>query len=236
MIRRILLILLAGLVVTGSAIVVLRKTYHAGYAAGRQDLRVSLAPRGYNARRSRILGFQAANLPPGGAVVLGDSIVELQIFSTLCGRPVLNAGMSGIKTGELADQAPGILAQAHPSLVILAVGANDLTRSTQTPTDQWRRDYARLLRAVGKTPLMIMGIQPFEQGKIYSGKIDPAGRRIENVLLPQIASAAGAIYVPPLSSADGLTSDGVHPNREGARHWQASVEAACPKLGQARGG
>jgi|GEM_PF-826762 len=204
-----------------------RALYDRGYAQAAADAEVYFK---YHMLRAQTLEGQASKRPAGGVLVLGDSIVELQNFTSLCGLPVFNAGISGLTTDRLAGLAPQLVAAARPRLVVVAIGANDTRRDAAVvPEDRWRAAYRKLLTAAGRRPVIVVGVQPIEKDKPGAALFDGPAMAARSAVLARIAHAAGAAYVPPLASVQGLTVDGVHLNAEGDRQWQASVEAACEK-------
>lgn len=197
----------------------LRLAYQRGFGAALQQAQF---------KRGGVIFQQAAKQPRDGVVVLGDSNVELQRFTTLCGRPVLNAGISGVTTGPLARPVEGILRHARPAIVVVAVGVNDAAAARTTPFDTWQADYRALLRSVRAKHVIVMGIPPIEPGQRWSRNFDQAMIDRQNAALPALAAAAGAHFVRPLASTRGLTFDGVHLTVRGDALWQAAVETACP--------
>ena len=204
-----------------------RALYDRGYAQAAADAQVYFK---YHTLRAQTLEGQAAKRPAGGVLVLGDSIIELQNFTSLCGLPVINAGISGLTTDRLAGLAPQLVAAARPRLVVVAIGANDTRRDAAVVSaDQWRAAYRKLLAAAGRRPVIVVGVQPIEKDKPGAAPFDGPAMAARSAALVRIARAAGAAYVPPLASVQGLTVDGIHLNAEGDRQWQTSVEAACPR-------
>ena len=208
-----------------------------GWAAGMAAVAAGAAWLGYDygLRKGRIgtgrggvLWEQSVKVSPGGVVVLGDSNVELQIFSTLCGKPVFNAGVSGITTAALIEPARMVVRRAEPAVIVVAVGVNDAAQLVATPPAAFARDYARLVRAVTRGGRVILvGIPPIEPGKRWGSGFDEARIAAFNAALPKLAAENGATFVPALRSTKGLTFDGLHFNAAGDRVWQATVEAAC---------
>jgi lysophospholipase L1-like esterase len=154
---------------------------------------------------------RAADVEPGGIVVLGDSIVEQQQIAQLCGRPALNAGISGARVRHFIDLTPRILALARPSRVVVALGANDLRGPKATSPAQLERQFQQVLDAAGPRPI-VMGV---------------AGTGAEEInrRLSAVTHTQGGTFVAPLPVA--LTVDGVHPSSEGKREWRRRIEAAC---------
>lgn len=82
------------------------------------------------ARISVILA-QAQQMPPGGILVIGDSITERVRFDTLCGKPALNAGISWATSKDWLPVARQVIAAARPSVVVVSIGTNDKGRFLQ---------------------------------------------------------------------------------------------------------
>lgn len=201
--------------------------YRLGYRAARADLHMSQALKSYYVERTAVLTQQAADFAPGGAVILGDSIVEWQVINSLCGLPTLNAGISGIKTEQLSLSAKRVLSVTKPSLVVIAVGINDTGKADKVPIHQWVAAYRRLLQTVRASRIIIVGVEPLKGKK--SQQFDSAMRERQNLLLPKLAREANAAYVAPFDSATGITRDGIHLNVVGARRWRAAIETACSR-------
>lgn len=61
-------------------------------------------------------------------VIVGDSITEMASFpNDLDGRPLINAGIGGATIADYAALASKIFEGSKPSLIIVAIGANDTT-------------------------------------------------------------------------------------------------------------
>lgn len=67
---------------------------------------------------------QAAQMPAGGVVVIGDSTAEFNRFDSLCGLPALNAGIAWSSASDWLGDDLRVIRAARPSLVILALGSN----------------------------------------------------------------------------------------------------------------
>lgn len=77
-------------------------------------------------REARMVAIldQAAQMPAGGVVVIGDSTAEFNHFTQLCGLPALNAGIAWSTPSDWLDDAPKVIRAAKPSVVVLALGSN----------------------------------------------------------------------------------------------------------------
>ena len=213
-------ILLAGLGYVGA-----KAIYREGRMAGARSVPGKAL---YSAWRVLILRNQAAKAEVGAVMVVGDSIVEQQNFTRLCGRPVFNAGITAATTGVVADAIPSVVKAGRPAMIVVAVGINDASHDIATPFADWRAHYRTLLSRLGDVPLVIVGVQPTEERKLGQRGHDLALVRAQNAALPALAAEVGGRFVAPLPSAVGLTIDGTHLNAEGDRRWQAAVERACP--------
>jgi len=167
--------------------------------------------------RERGLAIQSHldQIGPGAALVIGDSIVERQAFGTLCGLPVINAGIGRATAEDALAFGPMVSVRAKPAITIVAIGTNDSMQ--RRASADFRRDFRLLLDRT--MPDMVVGVR------------DP---RID-ALIQSEADRAGAAYVPPEEPAAIQTVDGVHPSPLGARSWQAAIERHCPGKSAATG-
>lgn len=61
-------------------------------------------------------------------VILGDSLVEMaQLPVSLCGKPVVNAGIGGAQTSDFMRLGPKLLERTKPTAIVVGLGANDRT-------------------------------------------------------------------------------------------------------------
>lgn len=68
---------------------------------------------------------QASQMPPGGVLVIGDSVTERVRMPILCGRPALNAGIGWSTSADWLPDAHQVIAAAHPAIVVVEIGEND---------------------------------------------------------------------------------------------------------------
>lgn len=108
------------LVLAGAAFVI-------GVGAGALKWRGSAEAFHREARMTVIL-TEAQQMPKGGILVIGDSIAERVRMPTLCGRPVLNAGISWSTSKDWLPDAKKVIAAAQPSIIALEIGTNDKGR------------------------------------------------------------------------------------------------------------
>ena len=175
--------------------------------------------------RSAAILRQAETFPDGGVFLIGDSITEFAYVPSLCGRPVLNAGLGGSRVTEWQGLAPKLFGDAKPALVIFALGVNDARRSTLASPDAWERDYARLVGQAHGARVAIMGIQPIEPNKRIGPGFDAERARQLNESARRVAAATHAVFIAPPTTPQ--TSDGIHLNEAGRREWVQRLNAAC---------
>lgn len=172
-------------------------------------------PSHFDARTAVILD-QARSFPPGGVVVFGDSLVERQRLTMLCGLPVLNAGVSGARITDVAAFAEQVASAARPSLSIVAVGTNDVI---QGPAPTWLADYRVLLAGIGPSVRAIVGIGLAHQNQ--------AAVAMDKVLRRE-ARDRHIRFIEALPAKPGLfLDDGVHHSAAGKAIWQANLAAIC---------
>ena len=191
----------------------------------------SVPAESYYLARGSVLAAEAEDFPRGGVLVLGDSIVERQYIAHLCGRPVLNAGISGITAGRMSEVAPPIVAAADPALVVVAVGVNNAIVWRATSAVIAQRSLEALLTGLRGRTLILVGIQPVEPNRAVPRPHEPwsmYGVAQVRAMMPDLARRFGASYVPPLAATGNRTADGIHLTPAAAAEWQAAVERACP--------
>jgi lysophospholipase L1-like esterase len=146
----------------------------------------------------------ATQMPGGGTLVLGDSIVEQQRALELCG-PTFNAGIGGYTAGQWRISAGPLIAMLKPSRAVIALGTND---QQQSVPQQFRENYAAILNQLRGVKVVAVGIR--------GGKLDTD------------IAALGVRVVPwPVAETDML-EDGLHLAPAGVAAWQKAVrEALC---------
>ncbi|CAM3293840.1 hypothetical protein SPAN111604_14965 [Sphingomonas antarctica] len=168
-------------------------------------------------REKAILSHAAQDRFP--IVMVGDSFVELMDLPILCGKRVLNAGVSGAKVADTAQFAPKVIASERPKLLIVNVGVNDAHRKVMTRAADVRRDLTSILDVARKAGVrvLLLGIAPIT-GKGISAEFN-ADKAIElNAALIML----GGKPVPALDSDDGL-----HPNAKGYVKLKSIISGVC---------
>jgi hypothetical protein len=143
-------------------------------------------------------------------VIFGDSITEMARFpEKIEGYPVVNAGIGGATIHDVLSLSPRLLDEVTPSVIVVALGANDVGSSTVP------EDYAALLSYLKK-----------RAPAVYAVAVTPLDG--VEAINSQIVAAAKSADVPVIEThiAIAMLTDGIHPNPEGSRRWTAAVVAA----------
>ena len=134
-------------------------------------------------------------------VVLGDSIAEMaRLPATICGHPVVNAGIGGATSSDFLWLTAVLLKNASPSIIVIAIGANDHTQQSQS-------DFARLVAAV----------------QTFSAKVIVVPTTTETAVYRNAASAAGADFAAIEVASSDRMADGIHLNRVGYQRWTKTL-------------
>ena len=156
------------------------------------------------------------------------------------GARLLNVAVSGATTADVLRDQVDRVREAHPTLVTLGVGANDVTRGT-TP-EAFARDFEALLGALEdevEGPIVVTNVPDLSLAPAVTGVPRQALRarvEAENELIREIASRHGVRVVDVFSSSrDELAqrpttlfaADGYHPSDAGYALW---AEAMWPTV------
>lgn len=178
--------------------------------------------------RRRRAQFEAAPVPEGRFVFLGDSITQRGLWDQwLPELPGLNRGIDGDSTSALLRRLDSAI--NHPIAVSLLVGTNDLHGAKEL------RDLAgiaarteQIVRAIGarapETTVFVNSVMP--RTPFFAARIRELNERYRD-----IAARTGSTFIdlwPELADADGalrpeLTQDHLHLSPEGYRVWSSVV-------------
>lgn len=170
-----------------------------------------------------IIKLQASQAGYGRAVLLGDSITEGLYYNTVCGSPIINAGIGGIGVRGMLDFLPAILQATRPSVVVVLLGVNDAYGKSVplSSLSRWSVGYDHLVNAIisfGATPVL-MTILPVEKGKpLGAQSFDEQAIKYFNQQIRKIAKAHKIPLVDTYKMwansggyiLRGSTVDGVH--------------------------
>jgi lysophospholipase L1-like esterase len=144
-------------------------------------------------------------------IVIGDSITEMaRLPETADGHPVVNAGIGGATISDFEVIAPRLISEAHPSLIVVALGANDVGSSAI------KQDYAALLSGFRKMTPKLLAV----------GVVGPSGSDSVNAQIKEVAEKAGVQFVAvSLPERSTLPGD-IHLNASGSKVWVSAVTTA----------
>lgn len=172
--------------------------------------------------RAFALRIAAEDVPAGGALLIGDSITEMEHISSLCGLPVFNAGISGSRVSDWSALGPYLIAKTKPRLIVVALGVNDAQKRWNFDPTVFDSAYRGILRTV-RAPVVV--VTPWGVEAASSDIIDRA--RLRNIQAA-IDRMPATMTIKPIEPV-GMTIDGVHPNARGRAIWRERLAAACKK-------
>ena len=186
----------------------------------------------YDTRRLVILSHARQQADP--VMILGDSIVDMVELPSLCGKTVLNAGVSGARTAAVEQLSRELLAIRHPQLVIVAVGLNDAHRDAKTSDAEFIDKYRAIVARARMTgaDVRVTTIPPVGPSAVgRAGEFDRARIVALNALIRRIGVPVIDVN-DALADDDGVepaafTDDGVHPNARGYGVWKQVMAQAC---------
>lgn len=166
-------------------------------------------------------------------IIIGDSLVELADFQTLCDGTVLNAGVGGATLRDIPPLLNGILDAAQTQNVVIAVGVNNATRANPTAIADFERQYLELIKSLTQREIhvSISTISPVAHD-LPNGDRNFDVRQIASINkeVRDISERTGARLVDfsSLAGPDGflpanLTVDGVHLRAEGYALWRETI-------------
>ena len=178
----------------------------------------------HGASRQFIIGSTLARVDDA-IVVLGDSIVEASTLPrSLCGHPVVNAGIGG---GSTASHLGSILSEAlgdkRAALFVVSLGTNDA--AIPNSVEQYRSNYRALLADLAELAprRAIAAIPPPEAGLEEAKKVSVAAIDSYNAILPGLAEEARVSFIPLPTMPVRHTLDGLHLNAAGYEVWDRAI-------------
>ena len=182
----------------------------------------------------------ASALPAGATVVaLGDSLTQgvgastaqsyPQLLAERTGWNVINAGISGETSSQIAQRLPQLLEAQQPSLVIVCAGGNDWLRRQSAQAAQ--AEIAGMLQRC-KTqgiPVLLVAVPEFSMAAALTGRVQDH---------PIYAALAKDEQVPLLAGAwsevlanDAMRADQVHANAAGYARFTELLVAQLKSSG-----
>lgn len=177
--------------------------------------------------RMGILNLQAPLLGQGRVLLVGDSNTEAFWWSTVGSCNVLNAGMGGATSFDIATRAPAMAGLTKPSLVHVMIGTNDLLAAIPPATiANYVGQIIAAFKAVG-AKVVVWPIPPLAGVDVTAA----------NQALATVANTNGAYWDwwwPTQLTAANFVSDGIHlaPSGQISRYyrietWRQYLGVAC---------
>lgn len=144
---------------------------------------------------------------------------------------LLNLAVNGYSTQELIDSELPVADQFRPTLVTLAIGANDIVRG-RSP-DDYRANLKKIFAAIPAKLCVAIPQPDWSRSPVAKAFGDPDALQQQIVLYNQIleeeAKAAGARYLNlwPLmrrqADAKKVAPDGLHPSPTAHQEWAEAL-------------
>jgi hypothetical protein len=170
-------------------------------------------------------------------IVIGDSIVEASTLPrSICGHPVVNAGLNGASTAsDLGGWLGTALGGSRAASIIVSLGINDALTPAPQGNEKFAERYAALLGLLAKSTsrLAVIEIGPVEaQGRMTAALRDEVTRTVAgyNSALRDLARHHGAAFVALPAMSAPHTIDGVHLNAGGYQAWEKAVLEAAGSI------
>jgi lysophospholipase L1-like esterase len=190
-------------------------------------------PDDHRRARQRVL-YYTLNRIEDPVIVVGDSIVEASTLPrSICGHAIVNAGLNGASTAsDLGNWLAQALDGKKASAIIVALGTNDALGSARNSRQHFVDRYsAQLAQFSTLTPrLAVLGIPPTEaRGRVTVKMRQEFMDTIDdyNSVLPDMATANHATFVPLPAMPETHTIDGVHLDSDGYLAWDKAVMQAA---------
>jgi len=144
-------------------------------------------------------------------------------LAALTGWNVVNGGVPGDTAAQAQERLPALLAEHHPTLVIVSLGGNDFLRRVATAeTESALRRVVALTRDAGAQVLLVAVPQPSLSAAIGAGLADhPLYQRLADELALPLHAGGWARVL----GDERLKSDQIHANAEGYRVFAEGLAA-----------
>jgi lysophospholipase L1-like esterase len=185
----------------------------------------------FETREQAILAHARQN-PTFDFAIIGDSITEFAYLPSLCGTPVLNAGIAGANVSDAKELMTMLSPVLQARTIVLAVGVNDAgTWASQRGAIE--EEYEQLVRLAQSS-----GAEVFVAtvGPVASAAYDLSLIARINAQIKSVAARTGVMLIDLNAQLHAdETTDGVHLNEVGNRRWRDLIEAAvCHALPRPR--
>jgi lysophospholipase L1-like esterase len=189
-----------------------------------------ISPRDLGHRRLDVRSFVIRNQLSQAdhpIVFMGDSITEsARLPSSICDRPVVNAGVGASNLGTYAEFAKEIVQNLDAALIVVALGINDAGVEL---TSDFKQRYLAFVHTVLKhaPKAVLVGIPPIEDGPLKNYFDIEEAQRIDDIIR-EVAHEEGAEFVDLRAAIKShpATVDGVHLWARGYKPWLAAITDA----------
>jgi len=183
-------------------------------------------PKGQNAAPPRPLLIKAALKDANDPVIiLGDSIVERATLPrSICGRPVINAGIAGSTTASGLDaMLIKALGSKQAAMIVTSIGVNDA--AIPLSAESYKTNYLTLLSALktATSRLAVVSVTPIEVGPTQPDQAKSVAIDSYNSVLPAIAQDAKATLLTVPHMPAKHTVDGLHLNADSYVIWNKAL-------------
>lgn len=200
-----------------------------------------LTSESYADQRLSLINSQLNEAKPGFILLAGDSHSELlNTTYRLCGRELVNGGVSGAKAELYRDFVQRLAFNAAPDAVVYSIGTNNLLRKkdplASAPTREFEDNVARTVAAFRKKArrVIVLAVPPISTE--LKDKFEIAAVNAYTGALRNACERAGCEVVDPYDfarEADGSTAragatrDGIHLSSYRAVHARIE-QLLCP--------
>jgi lysophospholipase L1-like esterase len=189
----------------------------------------------HNAVRQFIVRSDMAQ-KPNAILFAGDSITEAAFLpESICGHPVINAGLGGADIGSYLDFARLTMPSDLKSpLIVVALGTNDSTSIGAKWDNPLAPAYGRLADYLETHAdrLLFAGIPPIEMsGALAKSYFDIDFSRKNDAAIRAVALSRSVDFVDLQTAIVGehLTVDGIHLTPIAYREWLTAIVHAAEK-------
>lgn len=192
--------------------------------------------------RMGVINAHIAEASPGYILVAGDSNAEMvNPAIRMCGRELVNAGISGAKIKDFVLHWRGFDLHNPPAAVLISIGTNDLHRKRNPLQPKYLAEFEKQAEVLARQAMasskavFLMAVPPAERSMtVYEpGAVVAFSERLKGV-----CARLGCTFVDPFAAArdgdtglakTGSTRDGIH--ARSYRKAMAGIEPqVCPKL------
>lgn len=170
-------------------------------------------------RGSNIISF-GDSLTAGYGAAAGEDYPSR--LSSMIGRPIVNAGVSGDTTEMALARIDGDVLSHDPRIVIVGLGGNDYLRGVDIATTE--RNLRTIIRKIHSAGAMV----------VLLGFGFPSLNLDYHGMYERIADDEKCLFIPHLlrgiETDPSLKSDVIHPNARGYKIMAERISGPCTKL------